>query len=45
MTTPLIDARALTKVFPMGGGPVHALRDISVRIDACCTFSLGEGQG
>jgi putative ABC transport system ATP-binding protein len=34
MSEPLIDARALTKVFPMGGGPVHALRDISVRIDA-----------
>jgi len=34
MSAPLIEARALTKVFPMGGGPVHALRDISVRIDA-----------
>ena len=34
MTTPLIDARALSKVFPMGGGPVHALRDISVQIAA-----------
>ena len=29
---PLIEARSLGKVFPMGGGPVHALRDISVRI-------------
>jgi putative ABC transport system ATP-binding protein len=34
MTTPLIEARALTKIFPMGGGPVHALRDISLRIEA-----------
>ena len=29
---PLIEARSLGKVFPMGGGPVHALRDISVQI-------------
>jgi putative ABC transport system ATP-binding protein len=34
MNTPLVDARALGKVFPMGGGPVHALRDISVRVPA-----------
>ena len=26
---PLIEARSLGKVFPMGGGPVHALRDIT----------------
>jgi putative ABC transport system ATP-binding protein len=32
--TPLIEARALAKVFPMGGGPVHALRDISLQIEA-----------
>jgi putative ABC transport system ATP-binding protein len=31
---PLIEARALSKIFPMGGGPVHALRDISVQIAA-----------
>ncbi len=31
---PLIEARSLGKVFPMGGGPVHALRDISVQIAA-----------
>jgi putative ABC transport system ATP-binding protein len=31
---PLIEARALDKVFPMGGGPVHALREVSLRIDA-----------
>jgi putative ABC transport system ATP-binding protein len=31
---PLVDARALGKVFPMGGGPVHALRDVSLQIDA-----------
>ena len=30
----LIEARSLGKVFPMGGGPVHALRDISVQIAA-----------
>lgn len=29
---PLIEARSLSKTFPMGGGPVHALRDISVQI-------------
>jgi putative ABC transport system ATP-binding protein len=34
MSAPLIEGRSLTKVFPMGGGPVQALRDISVRIDA-----------
>ncbi|MGC4082521.1 MAG: ABC transporter ATP-binding protein [Vicinamibacterales bacterium] len=32
--TPLIEARALTKVFPMGGGPVQALRDVTVDIGA-----------
>jgi putative ABC transport system ATP-binding protein len=31
---PLIEACALDKVFPMGGGPVHALREVSLRIDA-----------
>jgi putative ABC transport system ATP-binding protein len=30
---PLIDAASLTKTFPMGGGPVHALREVSLRID------------
>ena len=34
MTTPLIEARSLSKIVPMGGGPVHALRDISVQIAA-----------
>ena len=29
---PLIEARSLSKIFPMGGGPVRALRDISVQI-------------
>ncbi len=32
--TPLVEARTLAKVFPMGGGPVHALRDVSLQIDA-----------
>jgi putative ABC transport system ATP-binding protein len=32
--TPLVDARTLAKVFPMGGGPVHALRDVSLQIAA-----------
>jgi putative ABC transport system ATP-binding protein len=32
MTQPLIEARSLGKVFPMGGGPVHALRDVSLTI-------------
>lgn len=32
--TPLIEARSLGKMFPMGGGPVHALRDLSLAIDA-----------
>ena len=34
MNTPLVDARALGKVFPMGGGPVHALRDITLQVPA-----------
>jgi putative ABC transport system ATP-binding protein len=34
VTPPLIDAHGLTKTFPMGAGPVHALRDVSLRIDA-----------
>ena len=32
MSTPLVEARALGKIFPMGGGPVHALRDITVQV-------------
>jgi putative ABC transport system ATP-binding protein len=28
----LIEARRLSKVFPMGGGPVHALREVSLEI-------------
>ena len=31
-STPLLAAQSLTKVFPMGGGPVHALRDVSLQI-------------
>jgi len=34
MSAPIVDARALGKVFPMGGGPVHALRDITVQVPA-----------
>jgi putative ABC transport system ATP-binding protein len=30
--TALIDAGGLTKTFPMGAGPVHALRNVSLRI-------------
>ncbi|HEV3057298.1 MAG TPA: ABC transporter ATP-binding protein [Vicinamibacterales bacterium] len=30
----MIDARGLTKTFPMGAGPVHALCDVSLRVDA-----------
>jgi ABC-type lipoprotein export system ATPase subunit len=32
MIQPLIEAREISKVFPMGGGPVHALRDVSLTI-------------
>lgn len=32
MTQPLVETRDLSKVFPMGGGPVHALRAIDLRI-------------
>jgi putative ABC transport system ATP-binding protein len=32
MSQPLIEARGISKVFPMGGGPVHALRDVSLTI-------------
>lgn len=31
-TSPLVHAQHLSKVFPMGGGPVHALRDVSLQI-------------
>lgn len=34
MTEPLIEARAVGKVFPMGGGPVHALHEVSLEIRA-----------
>jgi putative ABC transport system ATP-binding protein len=34
MTPSLIEARGVSKVFPMGGGPVHALRDVSLQIGA-----------
>ena len=34
MSGPFVEARTLSKVFPMGGGPVHALRDITLRIAA-----------
>jgi putative ABC transport system ATP-binding protein len=34
LTAPLVEARRLSKVFPMGGGPVHALREISLQIGA-----------
>src|SRR3954470_16431202 len=30
----MIVARDLVKTFPMGAGPVHALRDVSLRIEA-----------
>jgi putative ABC transport system ATP-binding protein len=33
VTLPLVEARGLTKTFPMGAGPVRALRDVSLRID------------
>ena len=32
MIQPLIEAHEISKVFPMGGGPVHALRDVSLTI-------------
>jgi putative ABC transport system ATP-binding protein len=32
VTQPLVDARALTKTFPMGAGPVQALRNVSLQI-------------
>ncbi len=34
MNGPLIAASGLSKVFPMGAGPVHALRDVSFEIGA-----------
>ena len=30
--TPLVEAVRVTKTFPMGGGPVHALRDVSLQV-------------
>jgi putative ABC transport system ATP-binding protein len=34
MSVPIVEAQHLAKLFPMGGGPVHALRDITLRIGA-----------
>lgn len=34
MAPPLIDAQALTKAYAMGGQTVHALRGVSLQIDA-----------
>ena len=31
---PLVEAVGLTRTFPMGAGPVHALRDVSLQIEA-----------
>jgi putative ABC transport system ATP-binding protein len=33
MTPPLVEADGLTRTFRVGGGPVHALRGVSLRID------------
>jgi putative ABC transport system ATP-binding protein len=33
VTAPLVEARGLTRTFQVGAGPVHALRDVSLRID------------
>jgi putative ABC transport system ATP-binding protein len=32
VSEPLVDARGLTKTFPMAAGPVHALRNVSLQI-------------
>ena len=32
MTDPIVEARAVSRVFPMPGGPVTALDDVSLRI-------------
>ena len=34
MTAPIVEARNLSKIFPMPAGPVTALSDVSLRIDA-----------
>jgi putative ABC transport system ATP-binding protein len=34
LSQPLVEARGLTKTFPMGAGPVQALREVSLQIDA-----------
>jgi putative ABC transport system ATP-binding protein len=34
LSQPLVDARRLTKTFPMAAGPVQALREVSLQIDA-----------
>ena len=33
MTRPIVEARGVTKIFPMPAGPVDALRDVTLRID------------
>ncbi len=34
MTVPIVEARGVTKVFPMAAAPVTALNDVTLRIDA-----------
>ena len=34
MKTPIVEARAVSRSFPMPAGPVTALRDVSLRVDA-----------
>ena len=34
MSAPLVEARGLTKVFPMPAGPVTAVRDVSMTVRA-----------
>ncbi len=37
---PIIEARGLTKIFPMPAGPVVALADVSLRIDAAESIAI-----
>jgi ABC-type lipoprotein export system ATPase subunit len=34
LTTPIVEARAVSRSFPMPAGPVTALREVSLRVDA-----------
>jgi len=41
----IVEARALTRVFPMSAGPVTAVRDVSLRVDRGDYIAIGGPSG